>query len=212
MNNFKKNFKKNKNNLFHEYIRDEIRDLLKEKIGNTPIKFFWDREQKQEKPYVVYNTEDFDLPEKNISEYNYLLTNAIQVYEYSEKNLHYRPSNIFVPYLPNLDSHYINCYKEIEVLSYGCLLTRRKEIIDSLKKQYEIYHVDNMSLGQMADLIKKSKWVLSVGSSTNIHNDLLRVTPALNLGANILLEQTQEIWYNKYLKKNFSKRIKFYER
>ena len=202
---FWKNFDKNQDKFFHEFIVDEIRDLLK---CDFPLKFFWNIAEQQKQDYVVYNTEDLDLTYKYTKEYIDFLSSAKCVYEYSEKNLSFFQGT-FTPYLPDLKSKYNNCHKEIEVLSYGVLLERRRDILENLKKSYDVHHVDNMTLKEMFELIKKSKWVLSVGSSTNIHNDLLRVTPALNMGANILLEETQEIWYNEYLKKNFSERIKY---
>lgn len=202
------NFEKNKDKFFHDFIRDEVEDLLSDKVKDTKINFFWDRETNIDFPYVVYNTEQLNLADKNISSYTNFLKNASEVYDYSEKNLENYPSNIFVPYLPNLNSKYNQQTKEIEVLFYGLMTPRRSEIIENLKKQYNIHHINYVCLGEMAELIKKSKWVLSISSYDNTHNDLMRITPALNLGANILLEETEEKWYNDYLKNNFSNRIK----
>lgn len=117
-------------------------------------------------------------------------------------------NSIFKPLLPELQST-INTHieKDIDILFYGLMTPRRQTIIESLGQA--VYHKQNLTLDEMKELIPRSKWVLSIGSYSNLHNDLLRVAPALNLGANIMLEETQETWYNNFLKEHFSNRIHF---
>lgn len=188
---------------FTDYIRKDIQQLLQVEY---PIYFYWDRQIIPDHPYVVYQTEDLELDHKLDSDYNRLLDNAITVYDYSIMNSSIRNFE-FKPLLPNLKSKYCTEKKEIDILFYGLMTPRRQSIIDSLN--LNVYFRELLTFDEMKELIPKSNWVLSIGSASNIHNDLLRVTPALNLGGNILLEHTQEIWYDKYLQKNFKKRIQF---
>ena len=109
--------------------------------------------------------------------------------------------------MPNLDSVEIKEDKEIDILFYSLLTPRRQQLIDSL--QLNVTHKENLTYDEMKYLIPKSKWVLSIGSHSNLHNDLLRVTLILNLGGNVMLESTQEQWYDDFLKKNFIDRIQF---
>lgn len=187
---------------FTDFIRTEIVDFLQEEY---PIYFYWDRHIIPDHPYIVYQTEDLELPDKLNSEYLRLLNNAVKVYDYSELNYQY-PSE-FKPYLPKLDSVRSNKPTEIDILFYGLMTPRRQTIINSLG--LNVTYIQNLTYEEMKTLIPKSNWVLSVGSASNIHNDLLRVTPILNLGGNVMLETTQETWYDKFLKENFIDRIQF---
>jgi len=189
--------------MFTDFIRRDIKRLLKTKY---PIYFYWDRQLIPDHPYVVYQTEDLELNHKLDTEYERLLNNAVKVYDYSMMNSSYKDFE-FKPFLPNLKSKYCEEKKEIDILFYGLMTPRRQSIIDDLK--LNVCYRQFLTLDEMKELIPKSKWVLSIGSASNIHNDLLRVTPALNLGGNILLEHTQETWYDEYLQKNFKNRIQF---
>jgi hypothetical protein len=188
---------------FIDFIRLDIEQLLQ---SEYPVYFYWDRMKSIDHPYVVYQTEDLELPHKLDTMYCRLLDNAITVYDYSSMNSIYRNFE-FKPLLPNLDSIYCNNEKEIDILFYGLMTPRRQSIIQNLN--LNVHCVDSLALNEMKLLISKSKWVLSIGSASNIHNDLLRVTPALNLGANIMLEHTQETWYDDYLQQHFKNRIQF---
>jgi hypothetical protein len=116
----------------------------------------------------------------------------------------------FKPFLPDLDSKPItNTEKSIDVLFYGYRTTRRVEIIKALSSKYSIISKDGLSIKQMKELIAKSKYVLSIGSYSNTYNDAFRITPALNMGANILFEECKEIWFNDFLIKYFPDRVTF---
>lgn len=188
---------------FIDFIRLDVEQLLQ---SEYPVYFYWDRIKSINHPYVVYQTEDLELEHKLDADYCRLLDNAIAVYDYSTMNSIHRNFE-FKPLLPELDSNYYDSEKEIDILFYGLMTPRRQSIIHSLN--LNVYSVDLLTLDEMKILIPKSKWVLSIGSASNIHNDLLRVTPALNLGANIMLEHTQETWYDDYLQKYFKDRIQF---
>jgi hypothetical protein len=188
---------------FTDFIQAEIKEFLQEEY---PIYFYWDRSMIPDHPYIVYQTEDLELPDKLNTEYLRLLNSATKIYDYSELNQSINNSE-FKPFLPNLNSTQSKEEKEIDVLFYGLITSRRQQIIDSL--QLNVTYKQNLTYDEMRNLIPKSKWVLSIGSASNIHNDLLRVTPILNLGGNVMLESTQEQWYDDFLKENFIDRIQF---
>jgi hypothetical protein len=188
---------------FTDFISHEIKEFLQEEY---PIYFYWDRAIIPDHPYIVYQTEDLELPDKLNIEYLRLLNGAIKIYEYSELNQSIGNSK-FKPFLPKLNSTQSKEEKEIDVLFYGLMTPRRQQIINSL--QMNVTYKQNLTYDEMKNLIPKSKWVLSIGSASNIHNDLLRVTPILNLGGNVMLESTQELWYDNFLKENFIDRIQF---
>lgn len=188
---------------FIDFIRLDIERLLQ---SEYPVYFYWDRMKSIDHPYIVYQTEDLELPHKLDADYCRLLDNAVMVYDYSILNSSYRNFE-FKPLLPSLSSSFHGNETEIDILFYGLMTPRRQSIIQNLN--LNVYAVDSLTLDELEILIPKSKWILSIGSASNIHNDLLRVAPALNLGANVMLEETQETWYNDFLKEHFSNRIQF---
>lgn len=191
-----------------DYYKTEIANLLK--CDENIVKFWWDRYEQIDYEYIVYQTEVLDLEDKRSSNYLSFLNNAKEVYDYSVTNLKWNPKSIFRPYLPNTTSTVINVNKDIDVLFYGGLSQRRRDIIDKLSKIYNITYVEKFgSIEEHKNMIARSNYVLSIGFADNNHNDLLRITPALNFGANILLEHNTEIWVIDYLNKYFSDRIKF---
>jgi hypothetical protein len=137
------------------------------------------------------------------------LSNAEKVYDYSTVNLKYH-SGEFRPYMPNLHSNTYDGYKDIDVLFYGGMSERRREIINRLSSQYSITYIEQFkTLDEHIDAIRRSNYVLSIGYYDNNYNDFWRVTPALDFGANIMLELNNEIWSIDYLQTHFKKRIKF---
>jgi hypothetical protein len=192
---------------FKHFVHDIVRNLIKD--GNVNIKFSWDIDTDEN--YIVYQLEQLTLSEKLSEQYIKLLTKANKIYDYSSVNLNYYPKNLlykveFLPFLPSLTSKYHNNKCDIDVLFYGFLSPRRIEILKSLDLETKIYN--DLSLNNMQTEINNSKYVLSYGTYSNVHNDSFRVSLALNLGANILYEQSQESWYNDFILLNFKDRIK----
>jgi hypothetical protein len=192
---------------FKYFVHDIVRNLIKD--DNINIKFSWDIDT--DESYIVYQLEQLTVSEKLSEQYIKLLTKANKIYDYSSVNLNYYPKNLlykveFLPFLPSLTSKYHNNKCDTDVLFYGCLSPRRIEILKSLDLETKIY--DDLSLDNMQTEINNSRYVLSYGTYSNVHNDSFRVSLALNLGANILYEQSQESWYNDFILSNFKDRIK----
>ena len=197
---------------FTELIHSQVYNFLNSNNlipDNLPLKFYWQREESLDPgSYIVYQTEQFQLDNKLDTGYTNFLNNAKIVYEYSELNLQYYSNSIYKPFLPIITSSYIDQEKEYDILFYGTITDRRKEILDKLKLDYNIYVIQDTTVEEMERLISISKYVLSIGIKNNKYNDCLRVMPALQLGGNILLEESEEKWYMDYLKEHYSNRIK----
>ena len=190
-------------------------DILKYFGDKTPLLFHWSRfTEHLPKHFNVYQTEQ--LHSGHVTEdsiYQTFLSKADTIYDYSIVNLKYRDDLIFRPFLPDLDSKYDNTQnKDIDILFYGTLTERRMEIINSLKQDTKMiidYHNIYLPKHKLEEKIKRSRYVLSYGGSSNTFNDSIRVTRALNAGANILMERGYETWYDEYLTKNFKHRVNF---
>lgn len=179
---------------FIEFISHEI-----EKLVGAPVLFFWNRESRPEGPYNVYQTEDLTAAGKFEGQYKKFLDGAEKVYDYSKQNLEIYPGE-FLPYLPDTSLKFNYEERLYPVLFYGMRTVRRRPFLNKVRVE------DNLDLDVMKALVPEH-WVLSVGSYSNRCNDLMRITPALNMGGRILMEKSQEDWCNDYLLDNFKDRI-----
>ena len=192
---------------FFEFYKTEISKLLN--CDPSILKFWWNKNELITGEYIVYQTEILDWDHKRSIDYFEFMNRAKVVYDYSVTNLKWNPRSIFRPYLPNIPSTVNDRSKDIEVLFYGGLSDRRKGLIEKLSKTYNVIAIERFSsMQEQEDMITRSKYILSIGFADNDHNDLFRITPALNLGANILAEHNNEIWTMDYLNKYFKDRIK----
>ena len=191
---------------FKNFVLDIVKSLIKN--DNIDIKFSWDIETNNN--YVVYQLEQLSVNGKLSDRYIRLLSKADKIYDYSLLNLDYYPKNLmhkveFLPFLPSIDSKSHNNKCSNDILFYGYLSQRRINLLKSLNLKVRIH--DNFSLEEMKSEIHNSKYVLSYGTYSNLHNDSFRVSLALNLGGNILYEETQETWYNDFILSRFKDRI-----
>jgi len=194
-------------NLF-DFYKSEIANLLN--CDPNMVKFWWNRHDRIDHEYIVYQTETLDWEHKRSEDYLSFLNNAKEVYDYSVTNLKWNTTSIFRPWLPNVTSTINTVEKDIDVLFYGGVSDRRRSIIDKLSETYNVTCIEKFgSMDEQKNMIARSNYVLSIGFKDNNHNDLFRITPALNFGANILLEYNTEVWYMDYLSKYFSDRITF---
>jgi hypothetical protein len=189
-----------------EYYRNEIASMIDH---SSQVKFWWDRHDEINGPYVVYQTEDLIHSHKRDEQYMRFLSNAEKVYDYSTVNLKYHNGE-FRPYLPKIHSKAYDGYKDIDVLFYGGMSDRRREIINQLSSRYTVTYIDRFNtLEEHIDAVRRSNYVLSIGYYDNNYNDFWRVTPALDFGGNILLEENFEMWSLDFLKRYFNNRITF---
>lgn len=189
-----------------EYYKSEVAKLLD--CQDNLVKFWWNRHDHIDTDYILYQTEDLLHPHKR-DDYMHFIERASKVYDYSTRNLQYHKGS-FRPFLPRIDSKYFEGHKEIDVLFYGGMSNRRLEIIHKISSTYYVTYVEKFnSLDDHINAIRKSRYVLSIGFFDNLYNDFWRTTPALDFGANILLENNEEIWSIDFLKKYFNERITF---
>lgn len=194
---------------FFDFYKNKISNLLK--CPKEKLVFWWDFYFNNiiPKDYIVYQTENLNIDHKRDQNYFKFLDQASIVYDYSVQNLKYYSKSVFKPYLPNLNSVSNKKNKDIDVLFYGGMSEKRKELIDKLKYKYtNVIAIERFdSLKSQIEYMKKSRFILSTGFYDNKYNDFLRITPALNLGCNILLDKNEEIWSVDFLLKYFPNRI-----
>ena len=191
-----------------DYYKTEISKLIS--LDESKVKFWWNRYEHVDGDYVVYQTEDLNHEHKRSSEYIQFLDKASKVYDYSVNNLKWYPKSEFRPWLPKAVSASTSVTKEIDVIFYGGMSNRRQDIINNISNRYNVLYVPEFSgIEHHKEMLSKSNYVLSLGFFDNDYNDFMKVTPALDFGANILLESNNESWYIDYLKINFKERITF---
>lgn len=192
--------------------------LAQQKLASydAEIKFWWDynsieiaRLYTEKINYVVYQTEDLEIKLDEL--YKKFLDKAVAVYDYSVHNLEFYPKAHFLPMLPDLNSKSQVSEEPIyDILFAGTVTERRAKIIEKLRETNEVTVVLDVDVDKLSEMMIRSNWVLSIGAYNTLHNDCFRVKPALDAGANVLVEKTEELWYNEYLNK-FGDRVKWLE-
>ena len=175
---------------FTDFIRSFIADIIP---SDLPTLFYWDRHGPRPEFYNVYQTENLSVSGKLDPKYLSLLDGAQQVFDYSNLNQAFYPSQ----FLPFKSENYSPVKKNDTWIFYGLMNRRRSEIIQRLPHRVKCY--SELTFDKMKEILPGSN-VISIGSYSNCLNDSLRTTIALNLGANLIVEPTCEIWYDKYLK------------
>jgi len=200
---------------FYEWISPRLRKL----IFNTNVDFdgyiyLWVdyiRGVKITNNYCVYQMEG--LHNKNIftPEYKKFLDNAAYVFDYSLYNLRFYPRAIFLPLkferIPE-----INKVDNNDILFYGKLSERRESFIKKLQSNNIPIKISKFDIygKNLVNALKKHKFVLSFGKNNNIYNDSFRIIPAIENGCVIICEETEEVWFNRYLKEECSDRVIFF--
>jgi len=215
------------NMYFTEWSRYELADYLN--ISFDKLYFYHDRLRSSfADNYTLVQYENLTLPGKLDSPYNKLIKNASQIYDWTEKTIpiyskHFADSVCqkvkLLNYNPDLNSVYnTTAEKTIDVLFYGWYSSRREKIVAKIKEKHPDWtiltsesSINAFTKNQLIENISKTRWVLCVGGYdiNDCPSDVLRTTPALNYGANLLMETFADETYMHYLKSNFSHRIQF---
>jgi len=149
--------------------------------------------------YYAYNSEDLRLPKKRSAAYMGFLDKAEQVYDYSANNQEFYPRGIFCPL--TLDEDAVAAAREqelpepdIHVLFCGLVTDRRRPIVEAARAEV----VTNKFGAKLTDLLRRARYVLSLGAYDSHNNLATRVFPALEAGARgILSEECGEPWFNR---------------
>jgi len=212
--------------VFTNWFQYEMSDYLN--ISVDKLYFFWDRHKTPCEDYIVIQTEHFTLPNKLDSDYKKLIQGASQIFDYTEKNIplysdHFNDSVCqkvkLLNYNPDLNSVYnTTVEKTIDVLFYGTWSSRREKILNKIKEKHPDWNVlmspssiNGFTKNELIENISKTRWVLCVGGYDidDCPSDVLRTTPALNFGGNLLMEEFTDKPYMHYLRSNFAHRIQF---
>jgi hypothetical protein len=144
--------------------------------------------------YWFYNTEPLHVPAKRAVDYMALLDGAERVLDYSERNLEFYPRAEFRPIaLGEVTPPPDPGACDVDVLFYGYLTPRREAIVTALSAT----RIDRVYGEDLVPWFRRSKVVLCVGSYDDVNNNSLRVFPALERGARLLVEACQEEWFNR---------------
>lgn len=147
--------------------------------------------------YMVYQTEVLWWKLPMNPQYKDFLDSAIEVYDVSQANLKYYPRAKYLPlkYSRAWDR------RPWDVLFYGSLNTRRKAIIEGIRKSgLSIYASEGLvSQKELDAIIDKSKMVLSVAYDKEWGNDSARIMPLLSSNIPVLAEATNEPEWDKFL-------------
>lgn len=161
--------------------------------------------------YCVYQMEDLHNKDVFTSEYKKFLDGAKYVFDYSKKNLSLYPRAIHLP-LKLQEIQSVNNTKNVTVLFYGVLSSRRLRIINDLNKNgVFVRFVKDVYGKNLIKLLKEYKYVLSVGKNDKITNDSFRIIPAIENGCIVFSEKCEENWFNEYLIEKCPDRIVFFE-
>ncbi len=172
--------------------------------------------------YIIYQFEQADsyfYNDQFQKEYNYFFTeeyfnilkNAYQVWDYSEKNIKWLKSNLKlnnIIYVPICYCHLLKkknllaTPKNIDILFYGSLNNKRKNILDNLKNNFNLNVAiknNNIWGDDLDKLIYSSKIVLNIHFYENSTLEMHRISYLLNNKCFIISEKTDEInLMNKY--------------
>lgn len=140
--------------------------------------------------YIVIQTEPLERTFNRYPEYKVMCENAMKVLDYS-KNLEIRYSN-------NYRIEYEES-KEIDVLFYGVLSPRRKELLDKINVPNKvILHTSPPVAGtDLWKLINKSKIVLLINTHDSSQEfDWVRLSPLLSNKVFVIVEKNDDKKYD----------------
>jgi len=120
------------------------------------------------------------------------IENSIITFDYSKENINYysKKINAKISYLPPPCNHIIssNGDKEYDILFYGTLNQRRKDILNYLKQYYNVHVIYNIFGQELDNYIKKSKIILNIHYFDNPILETLRIHQAICHNVHIISE------------------------
>ena len=146
--------------------------------------FFYQTEQfNTERKRVGYKDENFT--KHSFSTLLSSLEHSIAIFDYSKLNLKYYPPKFKgkLRYFP-----FIKREKQYDILFYGTLNKRRKDILQHLSKIFSIQIVQQTFGNELIKLIENSRIVLNVHYFDNAILETSRITQALSYNVKIISE------------------------
>ena len=171
------------------------------------------------KNYIAVQLEQSGVPNTNwfTSLYFKLLNGAIEVWDYSVRNVNNLKKHITVPlvYVPLRYMKHLTCderlvtKKDIDILFMGAMNKRRQELLDKLRDNgLNVYLADNYSLWgeERNNIVKRSKILLNVHYYENAILETARLSYVLSLGECLVVSEPSA---DKLLDKEYSKFVDF---
>jgi hypothetical protein len=142
-------------------------------------------------PYIIVQTELPDLVYKRYPDYKYFCENAYRVLDFSK--------NLKIGYSDSYRLEYEES-KDIDVLFYGVLSGRRKNILDKIDVTNKIILSKSPPVvgAELWNIIKRSKIVLSISCYDNRYEpDWVRIAPLLSNNIFTICESVGDENFNK---------------
>tara|TARA_R110002073_G_scaffold217844_3_gene378136 strand:- start:17834 stop:23827 length:5994 start_codon:yes stop_codon:yes gene_type:complete len=165
-------------------------------------------------PRILYNLKHkcliYQIEQKNILSASdlYVLKDFLKempnIIEFSHNN-NFHSKNIDLK-LPLIQSQTNNTQKDIDILFYGSLSTRRKNILKQLYqfKKYKIKYVYDTYGNELLNLINRSKIVLNLHTQNDSFFEIFRINLALSYNTHIISEnpihKNEKYLYDLYKK------------
>lgn len=131
------------------------------------------------------------------------------VWDYSHKNILEYPEGVNVHHM-KLGYHSCLDYfspkrtPSHDIVFYGSLTPRRKEVLDKLSRWHEIVAVGNVWGGKVDQLISDAKIVLNIGSVQDRPLETPRLAYCLNNGCLVVSEESGDVhddsWWSNYVR------------
>ena len=147
--------------------------------------------------YIVFQLEQLSVAKRfNTDHYHSLLFNSLAIFEYSSENINYLV-NLGIPknkiFHTPIFSHCCDDSQkpyQYDILFYGSLNTRRKDILKELGQSLNIKIANKIFGTDMHDMIKRSKVILNIHYYDDAILESTRIAECLCLGKTVVSEKS----------------------
>ncbi len=163
------------------------------------------------KKYILYVVEQSTSNFYKDNRYLNMIKNANYIFDFCVKN-----RKLFIEY-PFSNYYYLECpfikeqennqdfnqdFNQYDILFYGTMNIRRKNILDKLTTKYNIYIATNISGKEKDDIIKQSKIILNLHYYPEAGLETCRLNEVLKFNKLVISELPFDDFYNMELYKN----------
>lgn len=156
--------------------------------------------------YIVYQLEQLTADEFSFNDrIRLILNNAISIWDYSNENIGFlKKEKIDARYIPigyhrelEIIKTVLERDKDIDILFYGSIGDRRKEILDTLSKKYNIKVLFGVYGNRRDEFIGRAKIVLNIHHYSSQLLETVRLSYLLNNRIFIISEDSLENPYSE---------------
>jgi len=156
--------------------------------------------------YIVYQLEQLTAEEFSFDKrIKFILNNAISIWDYSNKNIEFLKKNKIPAYYIPIGYHkeleiikkVPETDKDIDILFYGSIGERRKEILDKLSENYNVKALFGVYGSKRDEFIGRAKIVLNIHHYSSQMLETVRLSYLLNNRVFIISENSSENPYSE---------------